>query len=66
MYGPTVYVTKVCVYWVMTRVFNPVRDIVIFTYIFIGIMLGSYISVLIFKIRICIPIARFWNTNIGG
>lgn len=66
MYGPTVHVTKVCLLWVMTRVFSPVRDIVIFIYIFIGIMLAYYVSVLIVKIRICSPIARFWNTNIGG
>jgi hypothetical protein len=66
IYGPTVYVTKVCLLWVMTRVFSPVRDVVIFIYIFIGIMLAYYISVLIVKIRICSPIARFWNTNISG
>lgn len=66
MYGPTAYVTKVCLLWVLTRVFSPVRDVVIFIYIFIGIMLAYYIPVLIVKIRICSPIARFWNANIDG
>lgn len=66
MYGPTAYVTKVCLLWVMTRVFNPIHNVVIFIYIFIGIMLAYYIPVLVVKIRICNPIARFWDTNIAG
>lgn len=66
MYGPTAYVTKVCLLWVMTRVFSPVHTAVIFIYIFMGIMLAYYIPVLIVKVRICNPIARFWDTNIDG
>jgi hypothetical protein len=66
MYGPTAYVTKVCLLWVMTRIFSPVHNAVIFIYIFIGIMLAYYIPVLVVKIRICNPIARFWDINIDG
>ncbi|CEO60201.1 hypothetical protein PMG11_04839 [Penicillium brasilianum] len=66
MYGPTAYVTKVCLLWVMTRVFSPVHNVVILIYIFLGIMLAYYIPVLVVKIRICNPIARFWDTDIDG
>jgi hypothetical protein len=66
MYGPTAYVTKVCLLWLMTRVFSPVHNVVILIYIFLGIMLAYYVPVLVVKIRICNPIARFWDPDIDG
>ncbi|CAI7678402.1 unnamed protein product [Penicillium manginii] len=66
MYGPTAYVTKVCLLWMMTRIFSPVRNIVIFIYIFMVLMLAYYIPAIIVKIRICNPISKFWDTNIDG
>lgn len=65
-YGPTAYLTKVCLLWIMTRVFNPVRKAALFIYVFRGIMLAYYISAVIVKIRICSPIAKFWDTDIDG
>lgn len=66
MYGPTVYVTKVCLLWIMTQVFSPVHIAVILIYIFMGIMFAYYLAVLVVKIMICNPIARFWDTSIDG
>ncbi|KAK4871311.1 hypothetical protein LT330_000548 [Penicillium expansum] len=66
MYGPTAYLTKVCLLWIMTRVFSPFRKCVIFIRIFMGIMLAYYIPAVIVKIRICSPIAKFWDQRIDG
>ena len=66
IYGPTAYLTKVCLLWIMTRVFRPVRKAVLFIYIFRGVMLAYYIPAVIVKIRICSPIAKFWDTGIDG
>ncbi|KAE8384791.1 hypothetical protein BDV23DRAFT_191323 [Aspergillus alliaceus] len=60
MYGPTAYLTKVSLLWIMTRVFSPFRKAVTFIYIFLAIMLAYYIPAVIVKIRICYPIAKFW------
>lgn len=66
MYGPTAFITKVCLLWIMTRVFSPFRKAVIFIYAFMAIMLGYYIPAVIVKIRICDPIARFWDRSVEG
>jgi hypothetical protein len=66
MYGPTAYLTKVCLLWIVMRVFSPFRKCVIFIRIFMGIMLAYYIPAVIVKIRICSPIARFWDQKIDG
>lgn len=66
MYGPTAYLTKVCLLWIMARVFSPFRKAVIFIYVFMGIMLAYYIPAVIVKIRICNPIGRFWNKDTQG
>ncbi|CAG8007960.1 unnamed protein product [Penicillium salamii] len=66
MYGPTAYLTKICLLWIMTRVFSPFRKCVIFIRVFMGIMLAYYIPAVIVKVRICSPIARFWDQDIDG
>ncbi|KAJ5294147.1 hypothetical protein N7508_008968 [Penicillium antarcticum] len=66
MYGPTAYLTKVCLLWIMTRVFSPFRKCIIFIRIFMGIMLAYYIPAVIVKIRICNPIPRFWDPKVAG
>lgn len=66
MYGPTAFLTKVSLLWIMTRVFKPFRKSVIFIYFFMVIMLLYYIPAVIVKIRICDPIRRFWNHDVDG
>lgn len=66
LYGPTAYLTKVCLLWIMARVFSPFRKCVMFIKIFMGVMLAYYIPAVIVKIRICSPVARFWDENIDG
>ncbi|KAF7125904.1 hypothetical protein CNMCM5793_002263 [Aspergillus hiratsukae] len=66
MYGPTAFLTKVSLLWIMTRVFSPYRKAVLFIYVFLVIMLLYYIPAVIVKIRICNPIARFWDESING
>ncbi|CAI7604488.1 unnamed protein product [Penicillium manginii] len=66
MYGPTAYITKFCLLWIMTRVFSPFRKAVIFIYAFMGIMLAYYIPAVIVKIRLCNPISKFWDDSIEG
>ncbi|GFF25607.1 hypothetical protein IFM58399_01095 [Aspergillus lentulus] len=66
MYGPTAFLTKISLLWIMTRVFSPYRKAVLFIYVFLVIMLLYYIPAVIVKIRICNPIARFWNENTNG
>lgn len=63
MYGPTAYLTKLSILWIMTRVFNPYRKAVIFIYVFLGTMLAYYIPAVIVKIRICKPITTFWDPS---
>ncbi|KAI9041786.1 uncharacterized protein KD926_006510 [Aspergillus affinis] len=66
MYGPTAYLTKVSLLWIMTRVFKPFRESVIAIYIFLGVMLAYYIPAVIVKIRICDPISKFWSPSTPG
>ncbi|KAJ5232278.1 hypothetical protein N7468_005234 [Penicillium chermesinum] len=66
MYGPTAYLTKVCLLWIMARVFSPFRKAVIFIYIFMGVMLAYYIPSVIVKVRICLPINSFWDSDVKG
>ncbi|PKX96578.1 putative integral membrane protein [Aspergillus novofumigatus IBT 16806] len=66
MYGPTAFLTKISLLWIMTRVFSPYRKAVLFIYVFLVIMLLYYIPAVIVKIRICNPIARFWDENTNG
>lgn len=66
MYGPTAFLTKVSLLWIMTRVFKPYRNAVIFIYIFTAIMLAYYIPAVIVKIRICSPIKKFWIPSTEG
>lgn len=66
MYGPTAYLTKVLLLWIIARVFSPFRKSVLFIYGFMILMLTYYIPAVIVKIRICNPISFFWNPDIGG
>ncbi|KAI9933153.1 hypothetical protein AWENTII_002825 [Aspergillus wentii] len=66
MYGPTAYLTKVSLLWIMARVFQPYRKAVIFIYIFMAVMLAYYIPAVIVKIRICDPISKFWVPESDG
>lgn len=67
MYGPTAFLTKVSILWIMARVFSPYRKTVYFIYFLLGVMLAYYIPAVIVKIRICAPIARFWmGDEVGG
>ncbi|KAE8365073.1 hypothetical protein BDV27DRAFT_144772 [Aspergillus caelatus] len=66
IYGPAAYLTKVCLLWIMTRVFHPFRKAVIFIYLFLGLMLAYYVPALIVKICICIPISKFWAPATPG
>lgn len=66
MYGPTAYLTKVLLLWIIARVFSPFRKSVLFIYGFMILMLAYYIPAVIVKIRICSPISFFWNPDIEG
>lgn len=66
MYGPTAYLTKLSLLWIIARVFSPYRKTVIFIYVFLGVMLAYYIPAVIVKIRICDPIAKFWAPDTSG
>lgn len=60
MYGPTAFLTKISILWIMTRVFAPYKKAIYFIYVLLGLMLAYYIPAIIIKIRICWPISRFW------
>ncbi|OJJ01988.1 hypothetical protein ASPVEDRAFT_41515 [Aspergillus versicolor CBS 583.65] len=66
MYGPTAFLTKMTLLWIMTRVFSPFKKSVIFIYVFLALMLLYYIPAVIVKIRICMPIAKFWEQDLPG
>ncbi|GIJ85285.1 hypothetical protein Asppvi_004141 [Aspergillus pseudoviridinutans] len=66
MYGPTAFLTKISLLWIMTRVFSPYRKAVLFIYAFLVIMLLYYIPAVIVKIRICNPIGKFWDDTTHG
>ncbi|RYP36325.1 hypothetical protein DL767_003478 [Monosporascus sp. MG133] len=64
IYGPNAYLTKLAILLVTTRAFSVHRKTVRFIYAFIGVMLGYCLLITIIKIRICDPIAGFWNSSI--
>ncbi|KAF7594033.1 hypothetical protein BBP40_010311 [Aspergillus hancockii] len=66
MYGPTAYLTKISLLWILTRVFSPYRKTITFIYVFLGVMLAYYIPAVIVKIRICDPISKFWVPDLPG
>jgi hypothetical protein len=67
MYGPTAFLTKISILWIMIRVFNPYRKAIYFIYALLGIMVAYYIPAVIVKIRLCSPISRFWmGPSVGG
>ncbi|PWY79721.1 integral membrane protein [Aspergillus heteromorphus CBS 117.55] len=66
MYGPTAYLTKLSLLWIIARVFGPFRKAVTFIHIFLGVMLAYYIPAVIVKIRMCNPIAKFWAPDTPG
>ncbi|OOF94285.1 hypothetical protein ASPCADRAFT_516539 [Aspergillus carbonarius ITEM 5010] len=66
MYGPTAFLTKLSLLWIIARVFSPYRKTVIFIYVFLAVMLAYYIPAVIVKIRICDPISKFWAPDTAG
>lgn len=66
MYGPTAFLTKVSLLWILARVFSPYKKAVWFIYIFFGLMLGYYVPAVIVKVRICSPIEKFWDHSTPG
>lgn len=60
LYGPTAFLTKVSILLILTRVFTPYNKMIVFIYVFFGILLAYYIPAIIIKIRICMPISHFW------
>lgn len=66
MYGPTAFLTKTSLLLIMARVFSPYKKTIVFIYVFLGIMLAYYIPAVVVKIRICVPIAKFWSTDLKG
>ncbi|KAG4430377.1 hypothetical protein IFR05_014134 [Cadophora sp. M221] len=66
LYGPAVFLTKTTLLLIFTRVFAHARRVVLFVYVFIGIMACYYMPVLILKIRICTPIKGLWDPNVDA
>ncbi|KAL4938332.1 hypothetical protein BDV06DRAFT_215185 [Aspergillus oleicola] len=66
MYGPTAFLTKLTLLWIMARVFSPFKKSVIFIHAFLILMLIYYIPAVIVKIRICAPISKFWSQDLPG
>ncbi|KAH8685687.1 hypothetical protein BGZ60DRAFT_559506 [Tricladium varicosporioides] len=66
IYGPAALLTRITLLLLSMRVFAVFRKTVVSIYVFIGIMTGYYLTVLVIKIRICTPIASFWDSSIEG
>ncbi|KAH6715269.1 hypothetical protein BKA61DRAFT_604081 [Leptodontidium sp. MPI-SDFR-AT-0119] len=66
LYGPAAFLTKTTLLLIFTRVFAHARRVVLFVYVFIGIMACYYMPVLILKIRICTPIKGLWNPTVDA
>lgn len=66
LYGPAAFLTKTSLLWITLRVFKPYRTLVFAIYGFLALMLAYYIPAVIVKIRICKPIARFWDDKISS
>lgn len=60
IYGLAAWFTKTTLLLIVIRVFAPYRGVVIFIYVFIGLMLCYYLPVMIIKARICNPISALW------
>ncbi|KAK2814038.1 hypothetical protein FQN50_000442 [Emmonsiellopsis sp. PD_5] len=63
IYGPAAFFTKASILLILTRVFAPFRNMVIFIYAYSAVLLAYYIPAIIVKVRICMPISHFW---LGG
>ncbi|KAH6674434.1 hypothetical protein B0J14DRAFT_540278 [Halenospora varia] len=66
IYGPAALLVRITLLLLSMRVFAAFRKTVISIYIFMGFMAAYYLIVLIIKIRICTPIASFWDSSIEG
>ncbi|KAL1956108.1 hypothetical protein VTO42DRAFT_7627 [Malbranchea cinnamomea] len=61
LYGPVAFATKATILLLVVRVFAPFKRLVMFTYVFFGILTVFYLPVFIAKICICIPVSRYWK-----
>ncbi|KAK2767930.1 hypothetical protein FQN53_006410 [Emmonsiellopsis sp. PD_33] len=63
IYGPAAFLTKASILLILTRVFAPFRNMVLFIYAYSAVLLAYYIPAIIVKVRICMPVSHFW---LGG
>jgi hypothetical protein len=54
------FFVKVALLSILIRVFAPLKKVVKLIYVILGLLLGFYISCLVVKIRICMPIPTYW------
>lgn len=61
MYGPVALATKTAILLLLVRVFAPFKKLVLFTKIFLGILVAFYLPVFFVKICICTPVPHYWK-----
>ncbi|CZR67323.1 uncharacterized protein PAC_17222 [Phialocephala subalpina] len=64
IYGLTALLVKITLLLIFTRIFAIVPRAVIIIYFFIGFITLYYLLAFVIKIRICTPIAGFWDPNL--
>ena len=57
------FVVKLALLLIIARVFSPYKKSVIFIYTFTGLLLAYYIAGLVVKIRPCMPVSDYWESD---
>lgn len=57
------FVVKLALLLIIARVFSPYKKSIIFIYTFTGLLLAYYIAGLVVKIRPCMPISDYWESD---
>ncbi|KAF4634393.1 hypothetical protein G7Y89_g3729 [Cudoniella acicularis] len=65
-YGPQVFVTKLAILLLLSRLFGRDKRVLWTIRILIGLMAAYYIPATAAKIFICWPVAHFWNPGVQG
>lgn len=66
LYGPTAYASKLCLLWIMARIFHPLRKYVCPIYLLMALMSSYYMVITMVKIWACDPIKTYWDNRTAG
>ncbi|EEP75459.1 predicted protein [Uncinocarpus reesii 1704] len=60
---PMIFMAKLTLLLTLVKLFNPYKRVVLFIYIFLGLLSGYYAAGLVVKVRTCLPISAYWRQD---